>query len=230
SNSYNYMTARIFIDTDATPVVRESIDSGATWSPDNRLWGTANTTVDGSGFLLEASPVLRVHAAHLEEPVKPVGAGLRHADTGHYVLTGTPPLAATGWRVRCPQDENGAPVARVADLYRHDGALHLRVCDPAGMPSDIPAGHFIMLRFRDAATEDDTPPPITELTAAEVTAREAALRETAVKAACRRRILDVLPETAQINLAAAVAAGRLSDADLSVYQAGLAWVDDMRAT
>uniref|UniRef100_UPI0039997A99 DUF2793 domain-containing protein n=1 Tax=Roseovarius halophilus (ex Wu et al. 2025) TaxID=3376060 RepID=UPI0039997A99 len=33
SNSYNYMTARIFIDTDATPVVRESIDSGATWSP-----------------------------------------------------------------------------------------------------------------------------------------------------------------------------------------------------
>ena len=51
----------------------------------------------------------------------------------------------------------------------------------------------------------------------------------AARSECRRRILDVVDETAQINLAAAVAAGLLSEEELSIYRAGLGWVAQMRA-
>lgn len=46
---------------------------------------------------------------------------------------------------------------------------------------------------------------------------------------CRRRIFAICDETAQVNLAAACAAGLLAPAQLLIYQSGLAWVHDMRA-
>ena len=63
-------------------------------------------------------------------------------------------------------------------------------------------------------------------------ARAAAAAEAqraARRAACRGRILAVVSETAQINLAAAAAAGRLSAAETALYRAGLDWIDAMRA-
>jgi|GEM_PF-2994469 len=50
----------------------------------------------------------------------------------------------------------------------------------------------------------------------------------AIKAECRRRILAVVNETAQINLAAAAAGDSLSPADLVTYKAGLDWIAAMR--
>ena len=58
-------------------------------------------------------------------------------------------------------------------------------------------------------------------------ARAAAL--VARKADCRMRIHAVADQIAQINLAAAAAAGALSADQMQVYRAGLAWVDAMRA-
>lgn len=55
-------------------------------------------------------------------------------------------------------------------------------------------------------------------------------RSGAAKAECRRRIFAVVDGTAQINLAAAAAAGILSSANLTVYQSGLGWIGSMRAT
>lgn len=49
------------------------------------------------------------------------------------------------------------------------------------------------------------------------------------KAECRRRIVAVADETAQMNMSAACAAGLLSAEQLAAYQAGLAWVAAMRA-
>jgi|GEM_PF-551667 len=42
ASSSNYMAARMFLDGGAIPVLRESVDSGATWSADNTIYGTAN--------------------------------------------------------------------------------------------------------------------------------------------------------------------------------------------
>lgn len=211
-----------------------------------KLWNTANTTVDGSGFLLEASPVIRVYAAHIEEPVKPVGAALAVQGPGHYAISGTPPLAAEGWQVRSPRDIHGNEAARVADFYWHGGALHLHVADPFGRAANIPEGHFIMLRFWEAAAEGDTPPAPAHLTEAEVAGRLAAIRAKGIKAECRARILAVVPETAQMNIAQAVttytaerlrgateagaeAAAGLSDADFSTARAGRQWIAEMQA-
>ena len=54
-------------------------------------------------------------------------------------------------------------------------------------------------------------------------------RRVVAKRLCREKILAVVDETAQINLAAAAAAGALSASDLATYQAGLAWIMGMRA-
>ena len=68
------------------------------------------------------------------------------------------------------------------------------------------------------------------VTAADKAAAADAERLAAVKAECRRRILAVADETAQINMASAAAAGLLTAAQMTTYAAGLGWVDAMRAT
>jgi len=163
--STDYRSVRLFIDFDAVPVVRESSDSGATWSPDNVIWGTANTTVDGSGLIREALPIVRVHPDSVDEPNKPVGATLTHPETGVYVLSDVEPLATEGWQVRTPADVNGNKVVAITEpeydaetrtltLRTHDLLWHEGRLVP-GEPMDIPDGHFVMLRFH----EPDTPAP-----------------------------------------------------------------------
>jgi len=123
------------------------------------IWHTGNTTVDGSGFLLEASPIVRVYEDSIVEPNKPVNATLTHSETGVYVLSGVPPLASEGWQVRSPNDLNGNKVVaidppdydvdyrtltlRTYDLLWQDGRL------VPGDPMDVPGGHFVMLRFHE---------------------------------------------------------------------------------
>ncbi|MCB1410477.1 MAG: hypothetical protein KDK22_13625 [Rhodobacteraceae bacterium] len=63
---------------------------------------------------------------------------------------------------------------------------------------------------------------------AKAEAAVAAARD-ARKAECRMRIHAVADQIAQINLAAAAAAGALSGDQMAVYRAGLAWVEAMRA-
>lgn len=60
-------------------------------------------------------------------------------------------------------------------------------------------------------------------------AEAVAERVAAAKAECRRRILAVANETAQLNLTAASAAGLLAPADRATFAAALAWVAAMRA-
>lgn len=67
------------------------------------------------------------------------------------------------------------------------------------------------------------------ITADAKTALKAEEIRAAAKAECRRRIYTVCSEVAQMNLAAACAAGLLSSEDLVAYRAGLAWVAAMRA-
>lgn len=70
-----------------------------------------------------------------------------------------------------------------------------------------------------------------EIAAITPTAQELlAMRQEQAKAECRKRILDLVDETAQINLAAAAAADKLTAGQLAVYDAGLDWIMSLRAT
>jgi hypothetical protein len=54
-------------------------------------------------------------------------------------------------------------------------------------------------------------------------------RLAARKADCRVRIHAVADQIAQINLAAAAAAGALDEGQMALYRAGLGWIEAMRA-
>ena len=130
---------------------------GNDYGPLRKVWNEGNTTVDGNGFILEASPVLRLQDDHTEEPVKPVGARMTRIGTGHYRICGVGPLAETGWRIHTPSDVNGNKLLALQEP-EYDAAartLTVRTHEPAwragrlvpGRPMDIPAGTFVMLRF-----------------------------------------------------------------------------------
>jgi len=138
--------------------------SGGTWTDYVRIYDTSNTTVDGSGFILEASPIVRVHPDSIDEPNTPVGATLTHPETGVYALSGVEPLATEGWQVRTPSDVNGNKVVAITEpeydaetrtltLRTHDLLWHEGRLVP-GEPMDIPDGHFVMLRFHEPETPD----------------------------------------------------------------------------
>jgi hypothetical protein len=67
------------------------------------------------------------------------------------------------------------------------------------------------------------------ITSEEKAARQETAARDARKAECRTRIFAVVDQTAQMNLAAAAAAGVLSEAQMGVYRAGLSWIHAMRA-
>ncbi|MDE4272949.1 hypothetical protein PXK58_00935 [Phaeobacter gallaeciensis] len=69
---------------------------------------------------------------------------------------------------------------------------------------------------------------VRDMTAEELAA-EQAVAMAAGKAECRRRILAVADETAQINLAAAAGANLLTDEQRAVFTAGVQWIGQMRA-
>jgi len=72
---------------------------------------------------------------------------------------------------------------------------------------------------------------LTRLITADAKSAAATLQHTELtRAECRRRIYTVADETAQINLAAAAAAGTLDETQMGVYRNGLDWVAQMRAT
>jgi hypothetical protein len=73
---------------------------------------------------------------------------------------------------------------------------------------------------------------LVDMTPEEIAARVPTLeeRQAQAKAECRRRILDLVDETAQINLAAAAGAEVLTSEQLTTYKAGLAWIMSLRST
>jgi RES domain-containing protein len=66
------------------------------------------------------------------------------------------------------------------------------------------------------------------ITAETRTTEVAEARQAHRKQECRDRIHEVIDATAQINLAAAAAAGVLTPEQMSVYRLGLNWIHAMR--
>lgn len=175
---------------DTSQMLFGGVESDGTYRTWNEVWHSGNTTVDGSGFLLEASPIVRLYDDGTEEPVKPVGAGFEKLGTGVYRLTGVPPLATRGWRMQVPVDGQGNRLLVLGEPEQDGSHLVIRAYAPdwqggrleAGAPADIPAGHFVLLRFWEAVEEGETPPTVTPPPAEEVAEREAAAERARIKA------------------------------------------------
>ncbi|MFW8567356.1 hypothetical protein [Orrella sp. 11846] len=143
------------------------------------LLDTGNTTVDGSGFIKEASPIIELYddridakGFHNETP------SMTKLNDGVYQITGTSGLAQKGWYIETPQDRNGNKYFNcdweqdVTPEVDDDGMVdesadvtltirtYERVWNPAtglwenGDPVDI-EHRFISLRFVEVRQDDD---------------------------------------------------------------------------
>ena len=142
----------------ARPWLRSRLAAGG-WGPWARIWTTAQTTVDANGFLREASPILRLLADGIEEPVQPTGARVTRPEPHHLRIHDTAGLARRGWRIEVPRDHDGVPLCVASLSEDPDGTIDLRLASPAwragrwqpGRPCGVPAGRWIDLRLHEPA-------------------------------------------------------------------------------
>lgn len=139
-----------------------------------KIWNQRNTTVDGNGFIKQASPIARltsypeimpptftdggfslagVAAVNLEAE----GVTAERVDTGVYRVSGAFGLHPDGWTIEIPQDNNGNRLCFVETDVAADGVITVSVFKRrfdidtamivAGDPMDIPPGRWIDLRL-----------------------------------------------------------------------------------
>lgn len=136
-----------------------------------RIWSSRNTTVDGSGFIKQASPIVRVVAdvdsmtPNFLEGFTLSGSGsvndeaegvvVSKIGTGKYSISGTTGLYPDGWQIEVPKDVNGNRLCFVEVDFAND-VIELSVFKPkldletggikAGDPIDIPIGRWVDIR------------------------------------------------------------------------------------
>ena len=133
--------------------------SGSTLGAWQELYHTGNVTVDGDGFLKEASPIIRLYTDSIEEDSHD-GATLEHPTTGVYRISGTEGFAQEGWYIENYKDANGNVKCFVEYEYT-DGVIEVRTYEPTGTgwraekgaPMDIHEGRYITLRLHKTEEE-----------------------------------------------------------------------------
>lgn len=134
---------------------------------------TQNTTVDGSGFIKQASPIARLsndpsvmtddfyngfsEAGNASVNEEAEGVRARRSGLGSYIVTGCLGLASEGWQIEVPKDINGNRLCFVKSEMTDAGNLSIKVFKPkldldsggiiAGDAIDIPEGRWIDLRL-----------------------------------------------------------------------------------
>lgn len=137
-----------------------------------KMWSTKNTTVDGSGFIKQASPIARVvsetenASPSLTDGFELAGSGavnseaegvtIQRLESGVYRVAGCAGLHADGWQIEVPKDINGNRLCFANVEYEGDDLI-LHVHKPkldldtggiiAGDSMDIPLGRWIDLRL-----------------------------------------------------------------------------------
>lgn len=136
-----------------------------------RIWSSRNTTVDGSGFIKQASPIVRVVtdvdsmtpnflegftlSGNGSVNDEAEGAVVSKIGTGKYSISGTTGLYTDGWQIEVPKDVNGNRLCFVEVSYV-DGLILINSFKPkldletggikAGDPIDIPIGRWVDVR------------------------------------------------------------------------------------
>lgn len=98
------------------------------------LWHNKNTTVDGSGYLKKASPIIQIHQDGIFcTNDESEGAEVSRTGTGQYHITGVLGYNSDGaWGVNggisVPKDNNGLELVYVDDRVQEDGGIIIETC------------------------------------------------------------------------------------------------------
>ena len=122
------------------------------------IYHRLNTTVDGSGFIKEASPIVKLYSDKIEpnDYKELESCEFERVDTGHYIIKGAPLLSRNGWYIETLKDRNGN-IYFTLDYEELEDGLHIKTYEPDystgratnGAPVDINEGRFVTLRFEE---------------------------------------------------------------------------------
>lgn len=129
------------------------------------VYHSGNTTVDGSGFIKQASPIINLYRDKIEQPIDGYleleDVSFERLGVGHYVLQNAPLLSRDGWYIETPKDRNNN-IYFYLDYEENetDKTLTIKTYEPdyssgraeAGEPVDILEGRFVSLRFEEDAS------------------------------------------------------------------------------
>ena len=142
----------------------------------HRLITTANSSVDGNGFIKAASPIVSLYADKIElnDEAKLQPITFEKLGVGDYLIKGSLGFAQEGWYIEMPKDANGNVL--VAAVYKqlanndisvktYDYMLNKkgRIVPDLETPLDIPENRWIDLRVQ-ALPQEDIQTPSTDQT------------------------------------------------------------------
>lgn len=106
---------------------RRATNAGS-WSNWSRIWNDAITTVDGNGFIKQASPVIKLYADKIEsnEDAMKQNPVFEKVDVGHYLIKNTQGFAKEGWWIEVPTDANGNRICAVEYQTLENGDLEIK--------------------------------------------------------------------------------------------------------
>lgn len=123
---------------------------------------TQNTTVDGNGFLKNASPIVRLFANKIElnDEAQQQNIEFEKLGVGDYLVKGSSGFAQEGWYIETPKDANGNLLVAVVYEQLENGDISVKTYDymlnkkgrivaDIETPLDIPENRWIDLRLQE---------------------------------------------------------------------------------
>ena len=125
------------------------------------IYSTANTTVDGNGFIKAASPIVKLFADKIElnDEAKQQKITFEKLGVGDYLVKGSTGFAQEGWYIEMPKDANGNVLVAVVYEQLANGDISVKTYDymlnkkgrivpDLETPLDIPETRWIDLRLQ----------------------------------------------------------------------------------
>lgn len=155
-DAFNFGTTLAF-DVNNDKVYFRNVNSTA-WRTWQEFLTTSNTTVDGSGFIKSASPIVKLYSDKIElNDYKEIeDCTFERVSTGHYIIKGAPQLSRNGWYIETLKDRNNN-IYFTLDYEELEDGLRVKTYEPDystgratnGAPVDINDGRFVTLRFEE---------------------------------------------------------------------------------
>lgn len=141
---------------------------------------SANTTIDGNGFIKAASPIIKLFAESIETNTQSAEQQPQFIKNGlgDYTITGTSGLAQEGWYINMPTNANNIVKCNVEyeAVEQADGTfnINIKTFEPRykldengefvsiGAPCDIPDGRWINIRLNELPAPEIEEPQQTD--------------------------------------------------------------------
>ncbi len=173
--SVNRWAFDLFITTNNSMFFRESINTDS-WGNPIFLLSSANTTVDGNGFIKKASPIVKLFADKIESNDEAAEQNItfEKRDVGHYLLKGTSGFATEGWYIETPKDANGNILFAVIYQQLENKDIEIKtfkkkfdvesasIIADLDNPVDISTGRWIDIRLQEIPKPVPEMPVVTE--------------------------------------------------------------------